>query len=106
MTVVLTLMVVGLTMLALVMRDGLQVSSLQERLENLQVTMLDVMNKYGNLKRLEVASQSNNAGDQHLSVVFLPQELHLKNLSMGSLLIILPFCPNLRKLTLKYPLRC
>ena len=33
------------------------------------------------------------------------QELHLKNLSMGSLLIILPFCPNLRKLTLKYPLR-
>lgn len=63
----------------------LQVSSLQERLENLQVTMLDVMIKYGNLKKLE--------------------ELHLKNLSMGSLLIILPFCPNLRKLTLKYPLR-
>jgi len=61
-----------------------QVSSLQERLENLQVTMLDVMIKYGNLKKLE--------------------ELHLKNLSMGSLLIILPFCPNLRKLTLKYPL--
>merc|ERR1712012_22010 len=60
-----------------------QVGSLQERLENLQVTMLDVMNKYGNLRRLE--------------------ELHLKNLSMGSLLIILPFCPNLRKLTLKYP---
>ena len=55
MTVGLTLMVVGLTMLALVMRDGTQVSSLQERLENLQVTMLDVMNKYGNLKRLEVA---------------------------------------------------
>ena len=53
-------MVVGLTMLALVMRDGTQVSSLQERLENLQVTMLDVMNKYGNLKRLEVTFQSNN----------------------------------------------
>ena len=52
--------VVGLTMLAMVMRDGLQVSSLQERLENLQVTMLDVMNKYGNLKRLEVAFQCNN----------------------------------------------
>ena len=58
-------MVVGLTMLALVMRDGIQVSSLQERLENLQVTMLDVMNKYGNLKRLEVAFQNNNH-DQHL----------------------------------------
>ena len=29
-------------------------SSLQERLENLQVTMLDVMIKYGNLKKLEV----------------------------------------------------
>ena len=59
-------MVVGLTMLALVMREGMQVSSLQERLENLQVTMLDVMNKYGKFKRLEVAFQSNNAGDQHL----------------------------------------
>ena len=48
-----------------------QVSSLQERLENLQVTMLDVMNKYGNLKRLEVAFQSNNAaGDQHLQWYF------------------------------------
>ena len=62
-------MVVGLTMLALVMRDGLQVSSLQERLENLQVTMLDVMNKYGNLKRLEVAFQSNNA-DKHFQWYF------------------------------------
>jgi len=62
-----------------------QVSTLQEKLNQLQVTMLDVMNKYGNLKRLE--------------------ELHLKNLSMGSLLIILPFCPKLRKLTLKYSLR-
>lgn len=61
-----------------------QVSNLQERLDSLQVTMLDVMNKYGCLKKLE--------------------ELHLKNLSMGSLLIILPFCPSLRKLTLKYPL--
>ena len=57
-------------MLALVMRDGLQVSSLQERLENLQVTMLDVMNKYGNLKRLEVAFQSNNDGDQHFQCYF------------------------------------
>ena len=69
MTVGLTLMVVGLTMLALVMRDGLQVSSLQERLENLQVTMLDVMNKYGNLKRLEVAFQSNN-DNQHFQWCF------------------------------------
>jgi len=62
-----------------------QVSTLQERLDNLQVTMLGVMDKYGNLRKLE--------------------ELHLKNLSMGSLLILLPFCPNLRKLTLKYSLR-
>ena len=62
-------MVVGLTMLALVMRDGMQVSSLQERLENLQVTMLDVMNKYGNLKRLEVAFQSKN-DDQHFQWYF------------------------------------
>ena len=77
-----TLMVVGLTMLALVMRDGMQVSSLQERLENLQVTMLDVMNKYGNLKRLEVAFQSNKCWGSTSSVVFLLQELHLKNLSM------------------------
>jgi hypothetical protein len=30
------------------------VSSLQERLEGLQVTMLDVMNKYGSLRKLEV----------------------------------------------------
>merc|ERR1712059_195186 len=62
-----------------------QVSTLQDKLNQLQVTMLDVMNKYGNLKKLE--------------------ELHLKNLSMGRLLIILPFCPELRKLTLKYSLR-
>ena len=62
-------MVVGLTMFALVMRDGMQVSSLQERLENLQVTMLDVMNKYGNLKRLEVAFQSKN-DDQHFQWYF------------------------------------
>ena len=57
-------------MFALVMRDGLQVSSLQERLENLQVTMLDVMNKYGNLKRLEVTFQNNNDGDQHFQWYF------------------------------------
>ena len=69
MTLGLTLVVVGLTMLALVRRDGTQVSSLQERLENLQVTMLDVMNKYGNLKRLEVAIKSNN-DDQHFHWYF------------------------------------
>jgi len=62
-----------------------QVSSLQEKLDTLQMTMLNVMNKYGNLNKLE--------------------NLHLKNLSMGSLLILLPFCPNLVKLTLKYSLR-
>jgi len=62
-----------------------QVSSLQDRLQTLQSTMLTVMNKYGNFNRLE--------------------ELHLKNLSMGSLLILLPFCPNLVKMTLKYSLR-
>jgi hypothetical protein len=32
---------------------GLQVSSLQERLTSLQETMLNVMDKYGNLARLE-----------------------------------------------------
>ena len=47
--------------------------------------MLTVMDKYDNLKKLE--------------------ELHLKNLGMGSLLILLPFCPNIKKLTLKYSLR-
>jgi len=62
-----------------------QVTNLQDKLNTLQMTMLTVMNKYGNLNRLE--------------------HLHLKNLSMGSLLIILPFCPNLVKLTLKYSLR-
>ncbi|XP_023341159.1 uncharacterized protein LOC111711133 [Eurytemora carolleeae] len=62
-----------------------QVSSLQDRLNTLQMTMLNVMNKYGNLSRLE--------------------HLHLKNLSMGSLLILLPFAPNLVKLTLKFSLR-
>jgi len=62
-----------------------QVTSLQERLTQLQTTMLSVMNKYGSLKRLE--------------------ELHLRNLGMGSVLIILPFCPNVKKLTLKYSLR-
>lgn len=62
-----------------------QVQDLQERLTQLQVTMLSVMDKYGTLKKLE--------------------ELNLKNLSMGSLLILLPFCPNLTKLSLKYSLR-
>ena len=62
-----------------------QVMSLQERLTQLQTTMLTVMNKYGSLKKLE--------------------ELHLRNLGMGSLLILLPFCPNVKKLTLKYSLR-
>merc|ERR1719348_1087495 len=62
-----------------------QVMSLQERLTQLQTTMLTVMNKYGSLKKLE--------------------ELHLRNLGMGSVLIILPFCPNVKKLTLKYSLR-
>ena len=37
-------------------------SSLQERLENLQVTMLDVMIKYGNLKKLEVNIDNYNNG--------------------------------------------
>ena len=63
----------------------LQVTSLQERLTQLQCTMLDVMDKYDNLRKLE--------------------ELHLKNLGMGSLLILIPFCPELKKLTLKYSLR-
>jgi len=62
-----------------------QVENLQEKLNTLQMTMMTVMNKYGNLIQLE--------------------ELRLKNLSMGSLLILLPFCPNLVKLTLKYSLR-
>ena len=43
------------------------------------------MDKYDNLRKLE--------------------ELHLKNLGMGSLLILIPFCPELKKLTLKYSLR-
>ena len=76
-----------------------QVSNLQDRLDSLQVTMLDVMNKYGCLKKLEVGWRRHDHPDR------VDQELHLKNLSMGSLLIILPFCPSLRKLTLKYPLR-
>jgi len=62
-----------------------QVSSLQERLTQLQGTMLNVMDKYDSLLKLE--------------------ELHLRNLGMGSVLILLPFCPNVRKLTLKYSLR-
>ena len=63
----------------------MQVSSLQERLTQLQCTMLSVMDKYDNLRKLE--------------------QLHLKNLGMGSLLILIPFCPELKKLTLKYSLR-
>ena len=63
----------------------MQVSSLQERLTQLQGTMLSVMDKYDSLLRLE--------------------ELHLRNLGMGSVLILLPFCPTVRKLTLKYSLR-
>ena len=47
--------------------------------------MLTVMGKYGDLCQLE--------------------ELHLRNLGMGSLLILLPFCPHVRRLTLKYSLR-
>ena len=44
--------------------------------------MLDVMEKYGPMDNLE--------------------ELSLRNLSMGSILIILPFAPVLKKLSLKY----
>ena len=44
--------------------------------------MLDVMEKYGPMEKLE--------------------QLRLRNLSMGSLLIILPFAPNLRTLSLRY----
>ena len=44
--------------------------------------MLDVMEKYGPMEKLE--------------------HLRLRNLSMGSLLIILPFAPNLRTLSLRY----
>ena len=62
-----------------------QVMSLQERLNTLQTTMLTVMNKYDSLRKLE--------------------ELHLRNLGMGSVLILLPFCPKIKKLTLKYSLR-
>ena len=50
-----------------------------------QGTMLTVMGKYGDLCQLE--------------------ELHLRNLGMGSLLILLPFAPHVRRLTLKYSLR-
>ena len=50
-----------------------------------QGTMLTVMGKYGDLCQLE--------------------ELHLRNLGMGSLLILLPFSPHVRRLTLKYSLR-
>ena len=55
---------------------------LQSRLSRLQVTMLGVMEKYGPMSRLE-----------HLTV---------RNMSMGSLLILLPFAPNLRTLSMKY----
>ena len=89
---------------------SLQVNSLQERLTQLQVldvflqlnfilcifgeqnftiffpncqgTMLSVMDKYESLERLE--------------------ELHLRNLGMASVLILLPFCPGVRVLSLKY----
>jgi len=59
-----------------------QVQDLQSRLNTLQITMLDVMEKYGPMEKLE--------------------HLRLRNLSMGSLLIILPFAPNLRTLCLRY----
>ncbi len=55
---------------------------LQSRLSRLQVTMLGVMEKYGPMSRLE-----------HLTV---------RNMSMGSLLILLPFAPNLRTMSMKY----
>jgi len=44
--------------------------------------MLDVMDKYGALIHLE--------------------QLHIKNVSMGSLLILLPFAPNLSILNMSY----
>ena len=44
--------------------------------------MLSVMDKYESLERLE--------------------ELHLRNLGMASVLILLPFCPGVRVLSLKY----
>lgn len=44
--------------------------------------MLDVMEKYGPMQRLET--------------------LHIRNLSMGSLLIILPFTPLVKSVKLKY----
>ncbi len=59
-----------------------KVDDLQSRLNRLQVTMLGVMDKYGPMSRLE-----------HLT---------LRNLSMGSLLILLPFAPNLKTLSMKY----
>ena len=59
-----------------------QVLDLQSRLNQLQITMLNVMEKYGPMEKLEFLS--------------------LRNLSMGSLLIILPFAPNLKTLMMKY----
>lgn len=61
-----------------------QVDDLQSRLDRLQVTMLGVMDKYGPMARLE--------------------RLTVRNLSMGSLLILLPFAPGLRHLSMKYQL--
>ncbi len=49
-----------------------------------KVTMLSVMDKYGPMEKLE-----------HLSVC---------NLSMGSVLILLPFSPYLKTLSMKYQL--
>ena len=47
--------------------------------------MLSVMDKYGPMEKLE--------------------ELHLKNLSMGSVLILLPFIPGVKILSMKYSSR-
>ena len=47
--------------------------------------MLSVMDKYGPMEKLE--------------------ELHLKNLSMGSVLILLPFIPGVKVLSMKYSSR-
>jgi len=63
----------------------LAVSSLQERLSSLQGTMMQVMDHYGDLGKLE--------------------SLQLRNVGMGSLLILLPYCPALVRLSLRYSLR-
>ena len=49
-------------------------------------------------------NNSDNDNARYDSLLKL-EELHLRNLGMGSVLILLPFCPNVRKLTLKYSLR-